>query len=76
MNIDFEALKLEALRNFRNQLLKNSDWIVLPHSPVSPDKMQEWILYRQYLRDLPENFDLSGQIWTDEIMRSRILPSP
>jgi hypothetical protein len=74
--INLENLKLESLRNFRNQLLKDSDWIVLPDSPVSPDKRQEWIVYRQYLRDLPENFDFSGQIWTDEIMGSRILPSP
>jgi|FrelakmetLWP11LW_1041352.scaffolds.fasta_scaffold02444_2 hypothetical protein len=76
MNIDFDALKLEAVRNFRNQLLKNSDWIVLPDSPVSLDKRQEWIVYRQYLRDLPENIDLSGNVWTDEIMQSKILPPP
>lgn len=74
--IDFELIKLESLRNFRNQLLKDSDWIVLPDSPVSEEKKQEWVVYRQYLRDLPENIDLSGNVWTDEIMRSRILPSP
>jgi hypothetical protein len=74
--INLEVLKLESLRNLRNQLLKDSDWIVLADSPVSLDKRQEWIVYRQYLRDLPENFDFSGQVWTEEIMRSRILPGP
>lgn len=74
--IDFELIKLESLRNFRNQLLKDSDWIVLPDSPLSEEKKQEWVVYRQYLRDLPENIDLSGNVWTDEIMKSRILPSP
>lgn len=74
--INPEILKLESLRNFRNQLLKDSDWIVLPDSPVSQEKKQEWIVYRQYLRDLPESIDLSGDVWSDEIMQSRILPSP
>ena len=74
--INFETFKLESLRQRRNQLLKDSDWKVLPDSPLSPEKRTEWIEYRKYLRDLPETFDFSGNVWTDAIIESRILPPP
>ena len=36
----------------RNKTLKNSDWRFM--SDQSPS--QEWVDYRQFLRDLPQNF--------------------
>ena len=41
-----------VIRNDRNGILKNSDWRFM--SDQSPS--QEWIDYRQFLRDLPQNF--------------------
>lgn len=42
------------LRRKRNMLLFNSDWIVsIPDSPLSVEKIEEWKVYRQALRDLP-----------------------
>lgn len=35
----------------RNGLLLMSDWIVLPHSPMSESEQESWISYRQDLRD-------------------------
>ena len=43
------------LRNLRDNLLSQSDWRVMPDSPLSDDKKAEWIAYRQELRDVPEN---------------------
>lgn len=40
----------QRLRTYRNELLAQSDWTILPDSPV--DKTA-WATYRQALRDLP-----------------------
>ena len=48
--------KLLMLRNLRNELLNESDWIVtksLEAGVVVPD---EWRTYRQELRDLTKKF--------------------
>ena len=38
----------------RNQLLLVSDWSILPDNGLSESKRQEWLEYRQALRDLTE----------------------
>lgn len=40
------------VRGMRKQLLKQSDWRFM--NDLSPS--QEWIDYRQFLRDLPQNY--------------------
>ena len=42
-------------RQQRDDLLASCDWVVLPDSPISGDKLAEWKTYRQALRDLPAN---------------------
>ena len=44
--------ELEALRIHRNRLLQQSDWTVMPDSPLSDSKKSEWKTYRQELRDI------------------------
>jgi hypothetical protein len=44
----------QFVRSRRNSLLNSSDWTQMPDSPLSEDKKNEWKLYRQNLRDLPE----------------------
>ena len=44
------------LRNHRNNELNNSDWRFM--SDQSPS--QEWIDYRQFLRDLPQNYETAN----------------
>ena len=48
-------LSQAEFREWRNKLLTESDWTVLPDSPLSADKQAEWKTYRQKLRDLPAN---------------------
>jgi len=59
------AIKLEnAQKNFiekRNFLLKESDWTQLDDVPVNKN---DWIVYRQALRDLPENTqNFENPVW-------------
>ena len=43
------------LRVHRNRLMANSDWTQGADSPLSTSKKNEWVIYRQALRDLPAN---------------------
>ena len=44
-------IKKDEMREERNQLLKDSDYRVLPDYPAV--NKEEWITYRQSLRDFP-----------------------
>ena len=44
-----DAREMEAIREHRNRLLTETDWMVLPDVTVS----DEWKTYRQELRDVP-----------------------
>jgi len=46
------AIDLRRIKSQRTILLKESDWVVLPHSPVTGSKLEEWVTYRQELRDV------------------------
>lgn len=41
-------------RELRNALLKETDYILMPDYPLTDEQKSLWILYRQALRDLPE----------------------
>jgi len=45
------------MRSIRNGLLSDTDWIMGQDSRYTGDKLEEWKVYRQALRDLPENID-------------------
>ncbi len=40
------------IRRERDNSLAKTDWVVLPHSPITGSKLDEWIQYRQDLRDV------------------------
>ena len=44
---------VNALRHYRNNLLRDSDWTQFTDSPLTNTKKEEWKTYRQNLRDLP-----------------------
>ena len=46
------SIELIKLREYRNNLLEQSDWTVIPDSPLSDSKKAEWKTYRQALRDI------------------------
>jgi hypothetical protein len=45
-------IRWDEIRRERNQLLAKSDWTQLEDSPLSTEKKDEWMTYRQYLRDI------------------------
>ena len=51
LDISWQTIKLE-----RKQELDNSDWRFMSDQTPS----QEWIDYRQFLRDLPQNYESSN----------------
>ena len=55
MNLPNMPSCMEILRGRRTTLLKDSDWTLMPDSPLSDEKKKEWETYRQALRDLPAN---------------------
>jgi hypothetical protein len=65
--LDEEKLnqKAESLRNKRDQLLRETDWILSPDLNIS-NKI-EWFSYRQQLRDLPETFATTEEVvWPEK----------
>lgn len=44
-----------SLRTHRDYLLKESDWTQIPDIPLDEVDRENWLKYRQTLRDLPEN---------------------
>ena len=63
------GLQLEQLRQRRNQLLTETDWVTLKAIDDSNDGLgiqlpQVWMDYRQALRDLPANtIDPANPVW-------------
>ncbi len=47
----------EELRRIRDLKLTESDWTQLADSPLTEEQKELWAIYRQELRDLPENID-------------------
>lgn len=44
------------IRNQRDVLLSACDWTQMPDVPMTDEKKQEWLAYRQALRDITEAF--------------------
>ncbi|ADN36215.1 hypothetical protein Mpet_1456 [Methanolacinia petrolearia DSM 11571] len=55
--------RLEVVRAKRNRKLEESDKYTMPDFPIDDTEREEWLAYRQLLRDLPstlteENIDI------------------
>ena len=46
----------QRIRNYRLYELQACDWTVATDSPLSDSKKEEWVTYRQALRDLPSSY--------------------
>lgn len=54
----------EELRFLRNQKLTECDWTQIIDSPLTEEQTIAWQIYRQVLRDLPENTeDPKNPVW-------------
>lgn len=60
---DVNNYLMSHVRSERNKLLSSCDWTVLSDSPLTDSKKQEWILYRQALRDLPATVDINNIVY-------------
>lgn len=47
------AVRAESVRNKRNMLLAECDWVVVRSQEVGDEVADEWKTYRQALRDIP-----------------------
>ena len=63
--------ELTVLRNYRNKLLADSDWTVMPDSPLSDSKQTEWKTYRQSLRDITKS--ASPKIMSERTVEEGVL---
>jgi hypothetical protein len=50
------------IRKERNQLLKDSDYIMVSDAPITAEKKEEWATYRQALRDIPQDYDSPDEV--------------
>lgn len=48
--------KWNLIRQYRNELLTKCDWTQLKDCPLSPEKVTEYEVYRQALRDITDTF--------------------
>ena len=51
----------DTVRLKRNSLLNSTDWAALPDATPKPSQ-QDWIDYRQTLRDITENFSSPEEV--------------
>ena len=52
----------KKIRKERNQLLGESDYLILADAPVDETQKQEWTTYRQSLRDIPQDYDSPDEV--------------
>lgn len=57
---------LAEIRQKRDSLLKECDFVDLPNTPLDPEVKAQWISYRQALRDFPENCDPVNPVWPEQ----------
>ena len=56
---------LNMIREDRNKKLSESDWSQFTDNGLSTEKRNEWIMYRQALRDLPSTLTIDpNSTWT------------
>ena len=59
-------LSMQAIRQKRNQLLQETDFTQIPDCPLTPEQKEAYRIYRQALRDLPENIDINNPLFPDK----------
>ena len=53
----------------RDRLLKESDWTMLPDSPLNESQKEMWKTYRQELRDITKTFDKPEDVIFPKIIK-------
>lgn len=65
----FEGIEryLQLIREKRDYLLSKTDWIMRPETNISAEEKEQWKVYRQELRDVPQSFLLLNRVTWPEI---------
>lgn len=50
---------MDNVREYRDQLLQESDYTQLPDVPLTTAQVQQWRVYRQALRDYPKQVNVT-----------------
>jgi Phage tail assembly chaperone protein len=58
-----EERKWKDMRTERNARLTKCDWTQLSDAPLTAEKKQAWMAYRQELRDFPSVVDINNIVW-------------
>ena len=57
----------KEVRELRNRLLTDTDWVVVKHNELGTSIPQEWLDYRQALRDITEQSGFPDNVeWPQE----------
>lgn len=65
------------IREIRTRYLKNTDWTQLPDVNLSTDKVQEYVVFRQQLRSITDDYsDPSQVVWPTIPTSSSLDPFP
>jgi hypothetical protein len=62
VNSPLQDQAMNNVREYRDQLLQESDWTQLPDVPLTTAQVQQWRVYRQALRDYPKQINVAE--WT------------
>jgi hypothetical protein len=54
---------LQEIRSRRTKELNETDWIELPYNSERIENLEEWLTYRQALRDIPSTITSSDIVW-------------
>ena len=57
------ASKWKGIRNLRDALLKETDWVIVKATETGVAVSDEWKTYRQALRDVPTQSDVDNITW-------------
>lgn len=62
-----DAVAWKAVRAERDSLLAGSDWTRMDDAPLSDPDRESWAVYRQALRDVPQQFDDPNDVVWPEV---------
>ena len=55
-------VSLDLIRDKRNELLKKCDFYLMPDYPITTELKNQWITYRQNLRDITTSINTSDLV--------------
>ena len=51
-----KGITMTRVKSWRNFFLETCDWTMLEDAPITPEEKEQWKIYRQKIRELPDKF--------------------